>query len=250
MTNEKYVKNKIKELLGNFFQPLKDAKAIIAGGCLTSLYSNKEINDIDIYFRSREELKTVLTGVLDDSDEWITFYTKKSVSLALNNGTKVQLINYSYFDTPQSVFNDFDFTCCMCAYDLATDEIVMDPRFIYDLAKRVLMFNGGTKFPIKSLSRVDKYQKKGFTISSYNLMKIGTACTKLNIRDWDEFEDQFGGVYGMKLADNLPEFNIDIAINDLERFLVPDLEWANIDKIKKDFDIPKATVDYSPIFPF
>lgn len=48
-----FEKNKLYAYLGEeLVEALKRNEAIIAGGAITSLFNNKEINDVDIYFRS------------------------------------------------------------------------------------------------------------------------------------------------------------------------------------------------------
>ena len=42
-------KRKIKEMLGSeVYDVLKETKCVLAGGAITSLFTNKEINDFDI----------------------------------------------------------------------------------------------------------------------------------------------------------------------------------------------------------
>lgn len=40
--------------LKSLIQDFKDQKVMIAGGAITSLFCNREINDIDVYFRTEE----------------------------------------------------------------------------------------------------------------------------------------------------------------------------------------------------
>ena len=44
---------------------LQDLDVIVAGGTLTSLFSNREVNDLDLYFKSWDHLETFLAYVFD-----------------------------------------------------------------------------------------------------------------------------------------------------------------------------------------
>ena len=41
---------------GDLYRLLEDTNAIVAGGAITSIFSNKEINDVDVYFRKIEDM--------------------------------------------------------------------------------------------------------------------------------------------------------------------------------------------------
>ncbi|MEC1259989.1 hypothetical protein P9D34_05915 [Bacillus swezeyi] len=48
-----FEKNKLYAYLGkDLVKSLKKFEVIVAGGAITSLFNNKAINDIDLYFRS------------------------------------------------------------------------------------------------------------------------------------------------------------------------------------------------------
>lgn len=53
--------NRLKLLITeDIWEVLKEHKAIIAGGAITSIFTNQPINDIDVYFRSEEDLHRVI----------------------------------------------------------------------------------------------------------------------------------------------------------------------------------------------
>src|SRR5690606_3144507 len=76
-----------------------------------------------------------------------------------------QLMWFKYFNTAQDIFNSFDFTVCMGAFDFETEEFIFHPDFFKHNSQRYLKFNTGTDFPVMSLLRVDKYRQKGYDIS-------------------------------------------------------------------------------------
>lgn len=41
----------------DIYEILKEQQCFVAGGAITSLFTNRKINDIDVYFRSQEHLR-------------------------------------------------------------------------------------------------------------------------------------------------------------------------------------------------
>jgi len=221
---------------------LKHAKCFVAGGAVTSMFSGKEINDIDVYFRDYESLVVVLKNLfsIDDADESddkdldkamanfldigqfqliYTNHTKKSV-LFVKDELHLQLIYFKFFQTPQEIFDTFDFTVNMGVYDFAAEEFVLHDDFLKDVAQRRLMVNPKTAYPIISLLRIDKYKGKGYEISRKEFVKLCLAVNNLKITSWEMLEDVIGGMYGYtygQLFDTTEPFSIENAIAQLER---------------------------------
>ena len=109
---------------------------------------------------------------------------------------------FEWFPSAQSIFDIFDFTCCMAAADCDTGNIIRHDHFMCALAGRYLEFNHKTRYPIASAVRIKKYMDKGFKMGKGQYLKIGLACCELNINSWDDLLDQLGGIYGdqIKLA--------------------------------------------------
>ena len=120
---------------GDLLAILEENGCIIAGGALTSIFTNKPVNDIDVYFRSKEAWSDVVRRIFnyeyDDeihighNEARVTSYTNKSITL-VSADQKVQLIGYKFFDNPLDILADYDFTINMAAYDLKTQEFVCD----------------------------------------------------------------------------------------------------------------------------
>lgn len=188
---EKY---RLKTLIGETaYNKLCQYKCFLAGGAITSIFTGKEINDFDIYFRSAEDLAEALYN--DYNDQYIIAKTDKAI-LFKDNGVKIQFIYFRYFETPQAVFDTFDFTVCMGAFDFQTEEFILHPDFLRDNVARTLRFNPGTAFPIVSALRVAKYEYKGYTISKPEMMRILLTISQLNIHDHTTLKAQLGGMYG------------------------------------------------------
>lgn len=161
-----------------------------------------------------------LFELYNGSGYWVTYVTPKSISMQQGE-SKIQLITYDYFDTPFKVFDHFDFSVNMGAFDIKKGEFILGFDFLTSLADRSIKFNRGTKYPLASLCRINKYIEKGFMFSRTSLIRIGTACAELNIDTWDRFEEQIGGIYGQELLrDDLPTFNLASALVNIDSLFV------------------------------
>ena len=231
MNDFKIEKNKLIKHIGNeeILTLLKQAKCFIAGGALTSIFSGKEINDVDVYFRDYESLCLVLKSLFNENDEdtdlldvsgfslIYTNHTKKSI-LFTKDDLKVQFIYFRFFDSAEEIFSTFDFTINMGVYDCSSDSFVLHDNFILDIAQRRLNVNTNTSYPIISLLRIDKYKEKGYSISRKNFVNLCLSVNKLEISSWEQLSNSIGGMYGYTytdLFDTTKEFSMDEAINQL-----------------------------------
>ena len=187
----------------------------LAGGAITSTFTGKPIKDYDLYFKDKDSFIEAVDMAYSCS--WFCLaQTERAITFS-DNGTVVQMMSFDFFPTAQSIFDKYDFTCCMGAIDLETKEFFRHPSFLTDIAKRVLKFNHGTEFPLASAMRVKKYREKGFEIDTVEFLKIMLAIIFKNPKDWAELANQIGGQYGqaLKVPDGT-EFNIENAIRIFE----------------------------------
>lgn len=181
--NLTYEKSKLYDYLDNMIDELKDAKVFVAGGLITSLFCNREINDIDIYFRDKESFISFMYKMYNGSTIWS--HTKKA-TLFVKDDKHAQLIHFKFFESAQDIFDTFDFTVCMGCFDFATEEFIFHPDFLRHNSQRILEFNPNTAYPIVSALRIQKYEKKGYRISKPEFLKVILACLKLQITSYDE----------------------------------------------------------------
>ena len=217
-----YLKNKIELMVDDCLaETLETHGGFIAGGCLTSFSTNKPVNDIDVYFKDQNSLyQAVLT--MKDSAYHLAFVSDKSLSFVNPEGDKYQFIYYNYYQCAEQIFEEFDFTINMAAYDFQRQEIVTHEEFMLHNSQRYLSFNPGTKFPLLSAMRVQKYKDRGYYISKSEFVKILLACMKVELSSWKDFQDHMGGLYGFNFITNkhleeleCSEFSIDNALSVL-----------------------------------
>lgn len=201
MYTYKNEERKLFSYLGdNLSDCLKNYNCIVAGGSINSIFNRKDINDIDIYFRTKEDLSGFIQEYCNDFSGFILTKTNKALLLKdANKDILVQLIYFRYFDNAEEIFNTFDFTVCMGAYDFKTDKFILHKDFLHHNTCRLLKFNENTAYPIMSALRVQKYKDKGYDISKADFIKIILACMNLDITTYEELKEQIGGMYGINI---------------------------------------------------
>lgn len=189
--------------------------SFVAGGALTSVFTGCKINDVDLYFKSREAFEEAIRDAYEDG-LWCVDISKRAVTFAHDNSI-VQMMHFDWFTDAHAIFDAFDFTCCMGAYDVDAEAFVLDERFLKHASQRHLSFHSGTRFPFGSLLRVLKYQARGYTIGKSDLIRIALCCNEATIASWEDLQDAVGGQYGEKIALQAEgDFSIGAALKAIE----------------------------------
>jgi len=250
MINEyKTERNKLRSMLNeDIWDMLEATGAIIAGGTITSLFTNKEINDLDIYFPSMEAVISATAICFNNQDfiqyesQWaevnpFTMHcigsTDKSILFRWAE-QDIQFMHFKYFSHAWEIFDTFDFTCCMGAYDVAEDRFILHDDFLKHNAQRYLKYNPKTAFPLISALRVNKYIDKGFTISRPEMLRVGISCCALEIENWEEAASQCGGMYGYCVGEAF-DISKDFSLEELMEQL------TNIESNPKVFEVKDKT---------
>lgn len=210
--NQEHLSIEKKKLLKDF--NFETQQAFIAGGAITSIFTNKAIKDFDIYYKSKEAFKDAVEYAYSRG-LWCVAVSGRAITFT-RGGTIYQLMCFRWFPTAADIFTSFDFTACMGAYDLDTERFELHERFLIDAARRDLVFNHYTAYPLASGLRALKYQGKGYTIDRREWLKLVTAISFQKIESWEQLRDQIGGQYGDQVAmDTTKPFNLQNAIESL-----------------------------------
>ena len=189
-----------------FFKLLGERKAFVAGGAISCLFTDRQINDFDIFFPDGEGVAAA-QAYLNRVSNWHHEYTSSLADSFTNTkpieiqdpceygktivvgNVKIQLVTAFYGDA-KDIFNTFDFHCCMGAFQFADNEFVFDPFFFNDNMTRTLRYNyEGAVNPLTSLFRVDKYKKYGYTLPTNELMKIVFAIKRVKLDTMKDMRD-------------------------------------------------------------
>ena len=74
-----FEKNKLKAYIGKKqYELFKSYRCILAGGAITSLFTNRPINDLDIYFRCKDDVMQFFVNEIMSTNIWVLANTKKA----------------------------------------------------------------------------------------------------------------------------------------------------------------------------
>ena len=250
-------KRKVKRELGNLYDTFTDYECYLAGGAITSIFTNKDINDYDIFFKHKEDIVRFL------STESFGVNFKSDYAITISKDCKtIQLVYKHEYPTAQDVLNSFDFSVCMGCYDFTTEEFVLGDTFLEDLASKTIHFNPKTDSPIMSLIRAKKYMNKGYDIPVPEMFKLGFTISQQNVDSYDKFQSLLGGMYGEnynKFAEKLKKegkpFDLNYVVSKLSEIDESDKEygttctldftWLNAIDIAMEVGLPFDYFEYN-----
>lgn len=248
----------ILSVLGDLVKLFKKYKAILAGGCITSIFSKSVINDFDIFVDSDEVYKalhkelinlssSIQSELVFESDNACTFkipldeFKLNRVNCSYGIGFTlvineqeviIQIIN-PLLSSTKDLLSKFDFTVCMGMFDFNTQEFTFDERFLIDLARKELHYNPNCSTPFGAMFRMKKYLDKGFTISPAECMKIILSCRNVKINTFKDFVESIFVIPDTRLKAHLEalcsdndgklleeDFSVETALEWIEDYLV------------------------------
>lgn len=190
----------------DMFKLLGDCNAFVAGGAISCLFTDRAINDFDIYFPDSTGIDS-LNAYFKKTSNWksdfcsnlsITYKNEKPIAISdpceygktiLVGNAKIQLVTAFYGDV-KDIFNTFDFFCCMGAFRFKNSEFEFDPYFFNDNMSRTIRYNyDGAANPLTTLFRVEKYKKYGYTLPVEELMKIVFAIKNVKLSTMSDMKN-------------------------------------------------------------
>jgi hypothetical protein len=164
----------VKSTIANIFEFFHKNSSIesgpwIAGGVGRQLaIGEREFNDIDIWFSSREQFQRFKEGFIGHfGDNVYRIFDSENAETWQVITTKVQFIKKEFFKNSDDVLEHFDFTCCQILVD---GKMNIRGNGIKDAKNRVLKVNklDHTNF----LSRYAKYVSYGYVMDPTEFIKI------------------------------------------------------------------------------
>ncbi len=150
----------------------------VAGGAVRDWFSRRKItSDVDVWFASDADFLKAKTAMGEPefaTDDLVNYRRK---------GIKIQLINRVHFANPIDVLEYFDFTVSCAA--VSRLDVVTHQQFFVDLCRRSLVI-ANLPHPRSTLSRVLKYERKGFRICPIQLNKLVKAIHKLPEKELEQ----------------------------------------------------------------
>ena len=226
-------------------------KCFVAGGAILSAVTKTDVSDYDIYPKSTEAAVDIIYYLMEDEGCFIVNISDRAITLKSNEVKNdkderviVQVMMFDEFDSADKIFEFFDFTVCMAAFDCDTKEYVFHSDFWIDVAAKTIRFNPKTRYPLNSMMRLGKYRGKGYTLPTSEMVRMSLTLMQSRLpTSWNELEAVIGGTYGqqVKLHTAGKEFSIQAAIDlfdDLDvDLLYPDdsTDYSNFSA--DDFDL-------------
>jgi len=219
----------------------------VAGGAILSAVTKTEPADYDIYPKSRDAVPDILDYLIGDEGCYIINVSDRAITLKSNIHTDkkkerviVQVMMLDATDTPQKIFEYFDFTVTMGAFDADSKTYHFHPDFFVDVAAKTIRFNPKTRYPFASMVRLIKYRAKGFYLSKSEMMRMSLTLMQTKLPEsWKDLQKAIGGVYGRQIDLSVgdEEFTMNRAIEILDVIDFDDLMFL------EEGDFSSMTVD-------
>jgi hypothetical protein len=216
---------KVKNFLKDIYPTLKENKVILAGGAITSLYTDKYVNDWDLYLPNAE-LKIDLIESLTKHLYTIVHTSKKAIALERKeredssiDAKKIHIIE-GFYQTPEEVLNSYDFTVVKGAYSFTEDIFTLHPKFKIHNKKKILENSEfGKRSYRNTFLRYCKYLDKGYKAAFMDILKIQIVITAMPKEEFLEGEEY----YEMSIASSKEG-----ALNYLNDLLSKGGEWIEL----------------------
>lgn len=162
-----------------------NSKIWLAGGAIrrTIMGQSLERADLDFFFENQDAFNdfhsTMISGECNENTKVIekqNNWTYKNSFL----GYDVQAICFQYYDSPDSLINEFDYTICQFATD--GDWVWTGDMSLWDSARKRLRPNKIT-MPVASLRRLLKYTNQGFYACNGCLVNLLKAAKEVNLEE-------------------------------------------------------------------
>jgi hypothetical protein len=224
-------------VLFNVLQSILSPNVVIAGGFVLAQLIDIPYGDIDIFIiesdkqRAKEYFKSTYNSLKQVLDDYQIYQSDFAITLIGKIDTdskklyKIQVI-MAYYDSLETLFNEFDLDCCCCAYN--GTNIIVSPRCI-NLTNTV----DSAHFNQAYAKRLYKYYERGIAIKmpKYSLNSIVNHCeTGLHeLICYMEFNvlTNEKSIYNkhMKLVDNVDIDNLQLSRGFTEKFKMSEEEW-------------------------
>jgi hypothetical protein len=141
----------------------------IAGGMGRQIViGESNFNDIDVWFKDKEQFIKIQSRLLDTFgyEIWEKFASDNAMTYRAGDHT-IQLIKRKWYPSLEAVFTDFDFTCCQVAIN---DDMTAYGPGVDDAKNKILKLN---RFDNKAfLARYAKYVGYGYTMNPDEFIQI------------------------------------------------------------------------------
>ena len=160
-----------KQLESYFF-----SNGIIAGGCISSLFHDEPVNDIDVYAKDAYSMAMIKDHILlkgkniksfaryefdSDGNKVIVDVDKPIPAVTDNAVTLTNDVQFIYMHTWDRAQASFDFIHCMPYYDIGSQRLYISEAQYNAIKNKILIPNGSQT---STARRLKKYTERGWSI--------------------------------------------------------------------------------------
>lgn len=166
-----YYNLQMKKIGDRHLEALFYENCVISGGCISSLFHDEAVKDIDLYPKTAKALQLIKDYIINsdkniksvdayDIDDPSNPQPKEQFKLITQNAvTLTNDVQYIYMDTWDNCKKKFDFVHCMPYYDLNTQKLFISEKQYDSIKNKQLIPTGCTEIKDK---RRDKYIQRGW----------------------------------------------------------------------------------------
>lgn len=168
------------------YKYMEGHNGFVAGGAFKDIFEGKQVRDLDMFFKSKEDWIEAV-DMFEDDEDYEHYYTNDNVTAFKHKvtGIVVECI-CKVFGEPEEIINNFDFTIAKMAYAYVLDPksseeeplyegiVYYSDKFFEHLNLKRLVIDDKLLYPIDTFHRLFKYGKKGFypcRMSKIKMMK-------------------------------------------------------------------------------
>lgn len=185
-----YYNLQMKKIGDRQLEALFYENCIISGGCISSLFHDEAVKDIDVYATSSKAVLTIKDYIINtgkniksveayDIDANANKVTKTDKQIQLITDNAVTLTNdvqFIYMDTWENCKKKFDFIHCQPHYDLTTQKLYISEAQFNAIKNKQLIPTGLVEVKDK---RLNKYTKRGWGMET--IKSVPFSWSELNV---------------------------------------------------------------------
>jgi hypothetical protein len=160
---------------------LRPGEIYLAGGSIRSIFDHTPIADYDLFFKNEEAAVEAFHFACNKMPLAVTTDSPWSRNI-VGFGVPIQFIIKKFFDSPEELIRQFDFTCCQWAFfanDAENVSLVVAKQTIQDTANRKINIADLSNASAEQLNiRIGKYISKGYSLSPKAMIACGEHSIK------------------------------------------------------------------------
>jgi hypothetical protein len=150
----------------------------------TSMRVEEVIDSLNLWLKERDNNR-------------ISYVSKNAITL--KNG--LQII-FRFIGEPKEVFTTFDYEHCKIYWrpsplGFSLGKVHFEGKSLESITKNELIYTNNSRFVLSALSRLNKFVKRGWGITTSSLLALAVSAGKIDWSDSKILEEELLGIYGI-----------------------------------------------------